>query len=83
MECIIIIKHWDEDGKPHKEIRLYDKRGQALGFGQVKIADTKIKKSDELDLFADIVSDERCITYQVTLDLKRLEKCLDDSYKEE
>ena len=77
MECIIIIKHWDEDKEPHKEIRLYDKRGQALGFGQMKIADTTVKKSDEMDLFADIIEDERCITYQVTLDLKQLAKHLD------
>lgn len=76
MECIIIIKHWDENGEPHKDIRLYDKRGQALGFGQVKIADTKTKKSDNMDLFTDIIEDERCITYEVTLDLKQLAKIL-------
>ena len=78
MECLIIIKHWDENGEPHKEVRLYDKRGQALGFGQVLIADTETKKSDELDLFADITEGERCITYQVTLDLKKLAKHLEE-----
>ena len=78
MECTIIIKHWDEEGKPHKNIRLYDMRGQSLGFGIVKIADTRIEKTDELGLFADLVSEERCITYQVSLDLKQLGKYLED-----
>lgn len=84
MECTIIIKHWDEDNAPRKEIRLYDMRGQALGFGIVKIADTKVEKSDEMDLFADLKSEERCITYQVSLDLKQLGKYLDDdNHREE
>ena len=78
MECLIIIKHWNEDGEPYKDIRLYDKRGQALGFGQIKVADTKTEKSDELGLFSDIIEDERCITYEVTLDLKKLAKYIED-----
>jgi len=83
MECTIIIKHWEEEDKPHKSIRLYDMRGQALGFGIEKIADTKVKKSDELNLFTDLTSDERCITYRTTLDLKQLGKYLEDDSKKE
>lgn len=84
MECTVIIKHWDEEGTPHKNLRLYDMRGQALGFGIIKIADTIIEKTNELDLFSELTSDERCITYQVTLDLKALGKYLeDDNTKEE
>ena len=83
MECTVIITHWDDGSEPRKELRLYDMRGQAIGFGQVKIADTKIEKSDELDLFAEITSDKRCVTYQVDLDLKQLGKYLDDNHKKE
>jgi len=83
MECTVIIRHWDENSSPHKEIRLYDMRGQALGFGIVKIADTKVEKTDEMDLFSDLKSEERCITYQVSLDLKQLGKYLEDGNRQE
>ena len=49
MECLIIIKHWNEDGEPYKDSRLYDKRGQALGFGQIKVADTKEYNKTDTD----------------------------------
>ena len=84
MDCIIIIDHQEQEGlEPHKSLRLYDRRGQALGFGVVKIADSKIEKSDEMDLFADLQTSERCITYEVTLDLKQLGKYLEDDNRKE
>ena len=86
MDCTVIITH-QEDGdkdKPHKTLRIYDMRGQALGFGQEMIADTKIEKSNELDLFSELKTSERCITYLVSLELKQLSKYLEnDNHKEE
>lgn len=80
MDIIIRIVHWDDGSEPRKELRIYDGKGNTIGFGKMKVADTKVMKpvTDQVELFNEDESSSREITYIATLDLRKLAETIDD-----
>lgn len=79
MDVIIRIVHWDDGSQPHKELRIYDGKGNTIGFGKMKVADTKVMRpiTDQQELFNEDEEHSREITYIATLDLRKLAESVD------
>lgn len=78
MDIIIRIVHWDDGSNPQKELRIYDGKGNAIGFGKMKVADTRVAlpTTDQMAMFSE-EEGKREITYVATLDLRKLVESLD------
>lgn len=78
MNVIIRIVHWDDNSIPQKELRIYDGKGNAIGYGKMKVADTTatLPSTDQLAMFKE-EEGKREITYIASLDLKKLAESVD------
>lgn len=78
MDIIIRIVHWDDGSEPRKELRIYDGKGNTVGYGKMKVADTKVTLpvTDQTELFSEDTSQSREITYIATLDLRKLAEAI-------
>ena len=81
MEVIINIIHWDDGTEARKELRIYDEKGNALGYGKEKVVDTEVIPEDtpQLDIFSDMASkhSKRMVTYIATINLDKLIKSVE------
>ena len=80
MKVLLNIRFWDDGSAPHKELRIYDERGQSLGFGEVKLEDSVAEESNpQPDLFASTDSKVRSVTFLASLDVSKLAKLLEQA----
>ena len=79
MDLIIAMRFFDDGSSPHKELKVYDKAGNALGYGTDKLTDIIEKSSDRpLDLFSQDQEqvDARVVTFFVALNEDKLKQLL-------
>lgn len=79
MNIIVAMRFFDDGSLPHKELKVYDKAGNALGYGTDKLADIVEKGSDRpLDLFSQDQEqlNARVVTFFVNLNEDKLKQLL-------
>lgn len=80
-DIIISIRFFDDASPPYRELRIYDKAGNALGYGETKLTDTiEEGKSRIPDLFSqDIVKlDARVVTFMAKLNIDKVRKLINE-----